>query len=530
MDDIETIEKYGRDETYIFLADSAKRDTAAYPTAAEYEVLFNAQFRNVTKFELLEVNIPRTDYLIDDSENTFAYAINQPTNINTWQQEIEGNIRIATITPGDYNLPQLIDEMNNVLQQTANTYGDSVILQVGPVTNPSEISNKIRITSSSPFTLLGSTGTIGNTIGFGDPVNTSVVSTTGYYSTVPGYSVNYPNGADYVFLSNQGAIGNEYINEFVGPLPPGDNVSFTSIYTGQIPSQYFIATSAGVPTTISAYFVDQATAPAGGFVVNYSIIKVSDSSIIATGSLISTDDDLTPSVSSPTVVNANFIQGEQYYIQFTPGNSGSSAANCTALWYAYPNLPPVSGAYAAINGSSVFPGQYFCTDVTAGAYGNEMTSPGIVNITGARYIKIRCKELEQLIYRDRIGEPTTAGVGIVNLIGYGFERSRYDFSSIPVKAFHPIGKLQKLTFRLERPNGTLYETNGVDNTMLCALTFKVVPNNAVDKTFDGPGKYPAAPGYSGDYIQLQQKRWGEEARATYQTHKATYNLCRPRTT
>ncbi|AAC96901.1 hypothetical protein PBCV1_A534R [Paramecium bursaria Chlorella virus 1] len=90
--------------------------------------------------------------------------------------------------------------------------------------------------------------------------------------------------------------------------------------------------------------------------------------------------------------------------------------------------------------------------------------------------------------------------------------------------------LQKLTFRLERPNGTLYDTNGVDNTMLCALTFKVVPNNAVDKTFDGPGKYPAAPGYSGDYIQLQQKRWGEEARATYPTHKSTYNRCRPRTT
>ena len=165
----------------------------------------------------------------------------------------------------------------------------------------------------------------------------------------------------------------------------------------------------------------------------------------------------------------------------------------------------------------------------SGAFGNNLVSPGIVNIKGARYLKIRCLELETLIYKDRVGEPTTAGVGIVNIIGYGFAEARYSFSSIPVKPFHPIGKLQKLTFRIERPDGSLYNTNGVDNTFLCALTFRTVPNNSVNKTFDGPGAYPAAPGYTGDYIQLQQNRWRQEAAATYNTQKATYTGCRPRT-
>jgi hypothetical protein len=528
MDDVETIEKFGVDETFIFVADSAKRDKAAYPTAAEYEVYFNAQFRNVVKFEVLKVNIPRTDYLVDETECTISYAINQPTSIATWQQEIQGNIRTASIAPGDYNLPQLIDELNSVLQQTAAAFNDTVVLEASPTTNPSEISNKINITGSGPFALLGDNSTIQSTLGFGDPVNAAQAAATGYYSVVPGYTVNYPNGAANVFLSVPGNIpGAQSTNVFVGTLPPGDNSSFVPILENQIPSQYFTASAPGVPASVMAYFQDLGPAPPGGFASNVVVRQASDDSVLAFGNIVSINSQFTPSVSDQLTVLSPFVQGVQYYVQFLPLESGGSESNCTSLWYAFPNLPPSEGAYMQINNANVFPGQSFSTDVTAGAIGNYLTSPGIVNLRGARYIKIRCKELEQLIYRDRIGEPSTAGVGIVHIIGYGYAESRYDFSSIPVRPFHPIGKLQKLTFRLERPDGTLYETNGVDNTLLCALTFRTVPNNSVNKTFDGPGKYPAAPMYTGDYIQLQQNRWNIEARATYPTTKVTYDRCRP---
>jgi hypothetical protein len=531
MDDVETIEKFGVDETFIFLADSAKRDKAAYPTAAEYEVLFNSQFRNVVKFEVLKVNIPRTDYLVDETESTFSYSIDQPTNINTWQTQVQGNIRTANITPGDYNLPQLIDELNNALQQVSNAFGDTVTLRTSPTTNPSEISNKINITGSGPFTLLGDESTIRSTLGFGDPVNTNQATSTGYYATVPGYTINFPNGAANVFLSVPGDIpGAQNINIFVGPFPPGDNTSFVPIYTGQVLRQYFTAPSAGVPSAVTGYFRDIATAPPGGFVSNVAIKRVSDNSTIAFGNINSINDDLTSSVTNGLTVSNNFVQGVDYYVEFTPGAPGTSNVNCTSLWYTFPNLPPVPGAFMSVNGNTVaYTGDYFSTTVTAGAIGNNLTSPGIVNLRGARYIKIRCKELEQLIYKDRVGEPSTAGVGVVNIVGYGYAESRYDFSSIPVKPFHPIGKLQKLTFRLERPDGTLYATNGVDNTLLCALTFRTVPNNSVNKTFDGPGKYPGNPAYTGDYIQVQQNRWAQEAKATYETQKSTYDRCRPRT-
>ena len=99
-----------------------------------------------------------------------------------------------------------------------------------------------------------------------------------------------------------------------------------------------------------------------------------------------------------------------------------------------------------------------------------------------------------------------------------------------INSFFPIGKLQKLTFRLERPDGSLYETNGVDNSFLCALKYRTIPNSSAETKFDGPGRFPAAPGYSGDYIQTLQHRWRQEAAATYQSHnKVTYDRCRPRT-
>jgi len=44
---------------------------------------------------------------------------------------------------------------------------------------------------------------------------------------------------------------------------------------------------------------------------------------------------------------------------------------------------------------------------------------------------------------------------------------------------------------------------------------------------DGPGQYPAAPGYSGDFIQIQQKRWLDEERAKQNNKSSVFIGCRP---
>ena len=523
MDDVEWMAKNGVEETFIFLADSAKRDKSAFPRPNEYEVIFNSQFRNVVKFEILEVNVPRTDYIIDETENTLVYSIVQPTSINSWSKEMSGNIRTATVSPGDYNLPQLVDELNLSLTKSASNT-DTVILQVSPTTNPSEISNKIRIIGSGPFTILGDDSTMRTTLGLGDPVDVS--DTT--YATVPGYTTNYPNGASGVFLSTPGKDG-QTLNAFVGPIPSGINKSYEGIYGNRIISQYFTSPVTGIPISVSAYITNVGVIPQDGHVLNVSIHIDSNDEPVAYGiaSVPVITDDYVPLTIELYDVKTNIIKGTTYKIDFE-ASAETDSENCAALWYALSNLPPVPGARAAVDTVTVHEGNYFCSDLVVGVYGHEITPPGIVNLRGARYIKIRCNEIEQMISRDRVGEPSTAGIAMVNLIGYGYQNSKYDFVHYPTKRFHPIGKLQKLTFRLERPDGTLYNTQGVDNSFLCALTYISTPNtSSIPAVNNGPGTRPAAPMYTGDFIQIQQHRWSEEDKATKNHKKATYGGCRP---
>ncbi len=512
MDDVEYLERVGKDESFLFLADSAKRDKSVYPSPAEYAVTFNSPFRNVVGFELVEVNVPRTDYIVDSTENTLTYSVDVPSSITTWQTDVEAGTRTATFSPGDYNLSQLVEHMNEVLANVAATNGDTTVLQVATTTVPSEISNKIRIESSGPFCVLGDSSAIRTTIGLGDPVSTTATG----YATVPGYTLNAPRGASGVFVATQGPLGNGVtFSSFVGPFP-GDETKYEGVYGARTVREYFTAAEAGTPTAVNAFFASLGAAPAGGWTLDVRVARSSDDATLATGTLTTTGDDYDP-VTSVLTATGNFVAGVEYFVEFTTTET-TDASNCAALWYDYPNLPP-TGSYAAVNGTLVHAGQDFCVDVVSGAWGYEISPPGIVNLRGARYIKVRCPELEQFLYRDRVGEPTSAGIGMVDLIGYGFQNQRYNFVHYPAKKFHPIGKIQKLTLRLERPDGTLYDAQGVDNTLLCAITFRTTPKSG------GTESFPAAPGYDPDFIKIQQHRWQRETDALYDSRKPGY--CHP---
>ena len=107
----------------------------------------------------------------------------------------------------------------------------------------------------------------------------------------------------------------------------------------------------------------------------------------------------------------------------------------------------------------------------AAAEPHALDCPGLVNLTGERYVTVRCPEVEQHLYRDRAFEKHHAGLGMIKMGGYGYQQQRFDFVSFPPRRFHPVGKLSKLTVRLERGDGTLYDTRGCDHTMLLVVRF-----------------------------------------------------------
>ena len=100
-----------------------------------------------------------------------------------------------------------------------------------------------------------------------------------------------------------------------------------------------------------------------------------------------------------------------------------------------------------------------------------VTAPGVYSLTGDRYVILRCPEIEQHLYRSRGYERYTMGLAKCKLSVYGFDETRFDFSKLPMREFHPIGKLSQMTFRFERPDGELYNFKGINHTITFAIRY-----------------------------------------------------------
>lgn len=101
-----------------------------------------------------------------------------------------------------------------------------------------------------------------------------------------------------------------------------------------------------------------------------------------------------------------------------------------------------------------------------------LQAPGAVNIEGPKYVVLRCKEIEEHIYTSYYSSKYSNGMGIFKLVSANnVAFLRFDFVNLLRKPFHPIGKLSRLTFRFELPDGSLYDFKGVDHYMLLSINY-----------------------------------------------------------
>jgi len=127
-----------------------------------------------------------------------------------------------------------------------------------------------------------------------------------------------------------------------------------------------------------------------------------------------------------------------------------------------------------------------------------LEAPGIYSLIGDRYVLLKCPEIESHLNRSRAYERFTLGLAKFKLAVMGYDESRFDFSTIAPREFHPIGKLPSLTFRFERPDGSLYNFRGINHTMTICIRF-YTPNQTMDFK-----QSILAPSYNPDFFQYQQ--------------------------
>ena len=97
--------------------------------------------------------------------------------------------------------------------------------------------------------------------------------------------------------------------------------------------------------------------------------------------------------------------------------------------------------------------------------------PGLVNLLGDRYVKLRSNTIEQHLHNSISNSKNALGLGLFKLGVSGYVDSRFDFINVKYRDFHPIGKLTSIDFRFETLDDTLYDFKGINHHFLLNIKF-----------------------------------------------------------
>jgi hypothetical protein len=101
----------------------------------------------------------------------------------------------------------------------------------------------------------------------------------------------------------------------------------------------------------------------------------------------------------------------------------------------------------------------------------EITSPGIFFFIGEKYIILRSPEIEEHAYGSISYTNYNLGIVKFKVNTIGFNDEKLEIANLPIREFHPIGKLSKLTFRFETSAGNLYDFKGVNHIITFIITY-----------------------------------------------------------
>jgi hypothetical protein len=508
MDDVLHLQQNAREESFLFVVDSATRDAVVFPTPSEYEISFTAPFRNVFGIDLVDASIPRTEYTVERTRNTLEYALGQPASVSGRDAFYAAHRKVLTLTPGDYNLPQLVAEITRAFAAA----GDTTPIVAEAYSNPAEISNKIRLRCAAAFTVFTANSTIKNILGFGNPTNIYDTAKSGsdmldasgevMYRTLPDWASTSSTGND-TFLSAPriGAIAEP---AFTGPLPIEAGLP---VYAANGLRQYFTAATSGPVRSVSVATTFDYLGAEDDYDLTVSIRSAAiPGTAIVSGTLTPGADPRQPA-SVAFAGTAALVAGTQYILQIsaTSGTSDAYVAVCHARSNLETPAPNSMVFYTAEETTTPFEYDELCADVLVAVADHAIITPNVVNLTGERFVSVRSPDVEQHMYRDRAFEKHHAGMGLVKMGGYGYRDQRFDFVSFPPRRFHAIGKLSKMTIRIERPDGSLYDAHGIDHTLTFVLRYYAAAAAAM------PRNSILNPAYNPDLRQyLVEDRWKRE--------------------
>ena len=124
-------------------------------------------------------------------------------------------------------------------------------------------------------------------------------------------------------------------------------------------------------------------------------------------------------------------------------------------------------------------GEFITSDPRA-RYENRIRADTLVNLTGERYVWLRCPEVEQHMCTG-VGKVLQKGIGVFRLEVPGvLNQDRTEFISVIPNQFHPIAKVSKLSFRFDMGSreNVPYNFRSINHFMLLSVS-TLRPDKAV---------------------------------------------------
>lgn len=500
IEDVDYLKEHSNRQAYTFLVDSKDRDKRVYPTPSEYVVEFTTPFRNVIGMEVIDASIPRTMYNVDVINNKLRFFIHDLTyDLATYH--VSQSVEIA-IPEGDYTIQTLVPVLNQLLHMNVNNQASKPIANITAksTTNPPDVQSKLEFHCPYPFFFDMENSSIAETLGF----DTFTQEAEG---VVPILSRQYDNpwyrDGSYrrfhsVDVPPQMQLGQERI-VFEGPRGVLRTLSVQSP-THRV-AQRFYMTSMGYLYQVFAAFTatELPNVPVQWKV--YPGTALAPNTLhapLVTGTIAVSYVDGT--LSDSNKVMTRLEENSYYWIVFETSAAVSIFYNDVLQ---EETTLRIGSNWDSVDGNGVYY-QASIQIIVRDEY-HAIKAPGLYTLVGPRYIIMRCQEIEENSFRSLAYSKYHLGIAKFRLGVVGYSENRMDYSKVPVREFHPIGKLRRLSLRFELSTGELYDFKGVNHT----ITFSIHYYEPTSKT-----KFSSSilnPNYRGNFIEYMYKQEDQES-------------------
>lgn len=466
VEDIDFLKKNSIKETFVFLVDSKERNRVAYPNPSDYVVEFQAPFKNVIGLNLIDSSIPRTMYNVDVYNNSIRFFIHS-ANFNM-NRLTEAHFITAYLKPGDYSIQTLLVELNNQLKMHLDNLPNSPIISIiaSTTTNPPDIENRLQFKCPHGFIFDMKNSSISETLGFDGIVRKHELErpiAERYYNTIDIGTNNMQLFKSVNIPLNESILADNTYTLFEGPK----GVIRTISLQNKVAQRFYVAFETNL---VRIYVAFQSVGSASvTFHIYNDINGVPDmSNSLHDGSIAVSFID--GSYSDSTNLSYKFSSKKYYWVVFNEEPDTNIYYN-DVLVTDTSLREYIQGSWVSLDNIEQTIYYQLSLKIDVCDEYNSLRPFGIYSLIGERYIILRCKEIEENSFRSLSYTNNSLGIAKFTLGVVGYKEERIDYSNVPNREFHPIGKLTRLTLRFETRTGQLYDFKDVNHTLVFSIKY-----------------------------------------------------------